>query len=155
MRVLQTALVMGMIAGGTVFSDRALAQEAPEGVDSYPKQKLKERADRRDADREAAKNQAAAAFGSTGPVVPGSSPMGIDMVVINPGSGKLGSPDFEKKRARNENPYRDTQINYSFEVSKYEITFDDWAKCLSDVGAKASGLLSTLAMMMLKSLSLG
>ena len=70
----------------------------------------------------------------TGVVVGGSSPMGIEMVVINPGTGILGSPSSEEKRARFENPLRDTQINYSFEVSKYEITFDDWEKCVSGGG---------------------
>ena len=69
-----------------------------------------------------------------GPVVAGSSPMGIEMVVINPGTGMLGSPDSEVKRARFENPLRNTSISYKFEVSKYEITFDDWAKCLKDGG---------------------
>lgn len=64
----------------------------------------------------------------------GSSPMGIDMIIINPGSGKLGSPKSETKRQRFESPQRDTLINYQFEVSKYEVTFDDWEKCLKDGG---------------------
>ena len=76
----------------------------------------------------------ASAAVAPGPVVAGSSPMGIDMVVINPGTGILGSPDSEEKRARFENPLRNTSISYKFEVSKYEITFDDWAKCLKDGG---------------------
>ena len=76
----------------------------------------------------------ASAAGAPGAVVAGSSPMGIDMVVINPGTGILGSPDSEEKRARFENPLRNTSISYKFEVSKYEITFDDWAKCLKDGG---------------------
>ena len=71
---------------------------------------------------------------SSGTDVESRSPLGIDLVVIRPGSGKLGSPEFEQKRARFENPMRDTSIDYRFEVSKYEITFDDWAKCLNDGG---------------------
>jgi formylglycine-generating enzyme required for sulfatase activity len=113
----------------------AVSQDAPEVVDSYPKQILKERAERRAAEREAAR--AAAIVNpppAVAPVTAGSSPMGIEMVVINPGAGKLGSPDFEKKRKRHEGPLRDTYISYPFEVSKYEITFDDWDKCVSSGG---------------------
>jgi len=135
MKLLNTALVLGFAGSGLLVPSIAFSQEAPEVVDSYPKQILKERAERRAAEREAA---AAAALSNTpvsvGPVQAGSSPMGIEMVVINSGAGKLGSPDFEKKRKRHEGPMRDTYINYQFEVSKYEITFDDWDKCVSDGG---------------------
>jgi len=112
-----------------------VGQDAPEVVDSYPKQILKERAERRAAEREAARQASLSnAPAAVGTVEAGSTPMGIEMIVINPGAGKLGSPDFEKKRARFENPMRDTFINYRFEVSKYEITFDDWNKCVSSGG---------------------
>lgn len=60
--------------------------------------------------------------------------MGIEMVVINSGAGMLGSPQDEDKRQRFENPMRETLINYQFEVSKYEITFDDWDNCVKDGG---------------------
>lgn len=132
MKILNTAIVLGVLGGGLTYSQAAFAQATPEVVDSYPKQLLKERADARRLAAEAARRNAVPA-----PIVqvtPGSSPMGIEMIVINPGYGKLGSPNFEKKRARFENPLRDTQINYAFEVSKFEITFDDWAKCVSDGG---------------------
>ena len=135
MRLFNTALIAGCANLALTIPSVAFAQVAPEVVDSYPKQILKERAERRAAEREAARNASLVDTpASAGPVVAGSSPMGIEMVVINPGSGKLGSPDFEKKRARYENPMRDTFINYRFEVSKYEITFDDWNNCVSSGG---------------------
>ena len=138
MKILKRALILSSIGLVFVTPSTVFAQAAPEVVDSFPKQILKERAARRKAEREAAKAAALAKPPenniSAGPITAGSSPMGIEMVVINPGSGKLGSPDSEKKRQRYENPMRDTQINYQFEVSKYEITFDDWDKCLSDGG---------------------
>lgn len=135
MKISKTAVVFGCASLVLTVPTTSFAQEAPEVVDSYPKQILKERAERREAEREAARSASLASIPApVGPVVAGSSPMGIEMVVINPGSGKLGSPDFEKKRARSENPMRDTFINYRFEVSKYEITFDQWDKCVQSGG---------------------
>lgn len=133
MKILNTALVLGFMGSALSVPSAAFSQEAPEVIDSFPKQILKERADRRAAELEAARATASIPA-PVGPVTAGSSPMGIDMVVINPGAGKLGSPDFEKKRARFENPLRDTYISYPFEVSKYEITFDDWNKCVGAGG---------------------
>lgn len=134
MRLFSSVISLSVFAVALSAAGTSLAQVAPEVVDSYPKQVLKERAEKRKAEREAAKAAAALAAGSVEPVFAGSSPMGIDMVVINPGAGKLGSPDFEKKRQRFENPQRDTLINYQFEVSKYEITFDQWDHCVKDGG---------------------
>ncbi len=135
MKFLNTVLIVGIAGAGLTVPSVAFSQTAPEVVDSYPKQILKERAERRAAEREAARAAAAVSVPAPmAPVTAGSSPMGIEMVVINPGAGKLGSPDFEKKRARFENPLRDTYIGYQFEVSKYEITFDDWNKCVSGGG---------------------
>jgi len=135
MKNLSMTLVIG--CAGLAFTQpcKTFAQEAPEVIDSYPKQILKQRAERRRAEREAARAAAEASLSqSSGTVSAGSSPSGIEMVIINSGSGKLGSPDFERKRARFENPMRDTLINYRFEVSKYEITFDQWDKCVSEGG---------------------
>ena len=131
-------LVLAASAAVLGFANPSIvsAQVAPEVVDSYPKQILKERAARRNAELEAAKAAASTNSGISGPVMTGSSPMGIDMVVIAPGAGKLGSPDFEKKRQRYETPQRDTMINYKFEVSKYEITFDQWDQCVRAGGCK-------------------
>ena len=135
MKTLNTAIALGCLGFGLTIPSAALAQITPEVVDSYPKQILKERADRRAAELEAARAASMATPPPPiGPVTAGSSPMGIEMVVINPGAGKLGSPDFEKKRARFENPLRDTYIPYQFEVSKYEITFDQWNKCVNSGG---------------------
>jgi len=135
MKTLNTALVLGCMGAALTIPSMAFSQDAPEVVDSYPKQILKERAERRRAEREAARDAANdAAPPPIAPITAGSSPMGIEMVVINPGAGKLGSPDFEKKRKRHEGPMRDTYIPYQFEVSKYEITFDDWYKCVNAGG---------------------
>jgi len=129
MRLFKAVLIAGCASITIAIPSTTFSQTSPEVVDSFPKQILKERAERRAAEREAARDASLAGTSTpAGPVVPGSTPMGIEMVVINPGAGKLGSPDFEKKRARYENPMRDTFINYRFEVSKYEITFDDWNK---------------------------
>ena len=124
----------GLILSNLTISSAVMAQVPPEVVDSYPKQRLKERSKRRAAERESAEQAAASVVNPMGPIRPGSSPMGIEMVIINPGLGKLGSPDHEKKRQRFENFMRETAINYQFEVSKYEITFEDWNKCVSDGG---------------------
>ena len=135
MRIFNMALTLGSMGLALTTSSLAFSQTAPEVIDSYPKQILKQRAAQRKAEREAAR--AAASIRTPAPVgsvAEGGSPAGIEMVVINPGAGKLGSPDFEKKRARFENPLRDTLISYRFEVSKYEITFDDWNKCTRDGG---------------------
>ena len=135
MKILNTALILGCASLALTVPSASFSQAAPEVVDSYPKQILKERAEQRKRDREAARNASLVSQPpAVGPVTAGSSPQGIEMVVINPGAGKLGSPVFEKKRARNENPYRDTYINYQFEVSKYEVTFDQWDKCVRDGG---------------------
>lgn len=135
MKIFNMALALGCAGFAYATPSIAFSQAAPEVVDSYPKQLLKERAERRKAEREAAKLASLSGTSTpAGPVVAGSSPMGIDMVVINPGAGKLGSPAYEKKRARFENPMRDTFINYRFEVSKHEITFNDWDKCVRDGG---------------------
>lgn len=139
MKFLNTTLALGCMGFALTVPSIAFSQTAPQVVDSYPKQILKERAERRAAEREAARAASIANTPVNNPapvaaVTAGSSPMGIEMVVINPGSGKLGSPDFEKRRARNEGPLRDTYIGYQFEVSKYEITFDDWNKCVNGGG---------------------
>jgi len=105
--------VLGLMGGETLLAVPACAQSTPEVVDSYPKQRLKARAAARKA---AGKN-----------VAP-------EMVLINPGQGTLGSPSSEFKRARFENPMRETAINYAFEVGKYEVTFNDWDRCVSAGG---------------------
>ncbi len=125
---------LSLLFAGFAAPPIALAQSAPQVVDSYPKQKLKERMKLREMEREAAARALATPTPKENIVRIGSTPMGIEMVVINPGSGKLGSPAFEQKRQRFENPMRETAIQYPFEVSKYEITFDDWNKCLADGG---------------------
>lgn len=145
MNLTKSLCVAGLILTGATAPLTACAQAAPEVVDTFPKQRLKERAEqarieaeqqrlaeeRRRAE-EAARAAAAAAIVTPSYTV--SSPMGMEMVLIQPGQGQIGSPASEFKRARFENPLRQTQINYAFEVGKFEITFDDWAKCVNAGG---------------------
>ena len=142
---------------GATLPLTACAQTPPEVVDSYPKQRLKERAEeaRRAeeaaraaeeaarAAEEAARIEREAALAPPPVIQPvafnlpePSSPLGMEMVVIQPGQGQLGSPPHELKRARFENPMQTTFIDYVFEVGKYEITFDDWDKCVAGGGCK-------------------
>ena len=116
MRVVKVLCIATLMGGGTFMVPQTSSAQTPEVVDSYPKQRLKERAARR---------KAAAAASAAGL---------LDMVAINPGQGRLGSPETQARRARFENPMRETSIDYAFEVSKYEITFADWDKCLADGG---------------------
>lgn len=135
MKIVGATMALGCLSLALIPPSVAFAQEAPDVVDSFPKQILKERAKRREAEREAARASAQDSTNTiVGDVSSGSTPAGIEMVIVNPGSGKLGSPDFERKRARNENPLRDTFIDYRFEVSKYEVTFDQWDQCVSEGG---------------------
>lgn len=51
------------------------------------------------------------------------------MVVIPAGQFTMGSPDDEVGRRSNEGPQRDVTIAQPFAVSKFEITFGQWAAC--------------------------
>ena len=64
-------------------------------------------------------------------------PFALDMVSISPGSFKMGSKETEDRREIYEGPRQDVDINYSFEVSKYEITFDQWDACVEGGGCGA------------------
>jgi len=148
MRLTKSFCVLSLLMTSVTLPLTACAQTAPEVVDSYPKQRLKERAEEERRAEEAARAaeearraEEAAAIASIPTVEPvalplpsASSPMGMEMVVIQPGQGQLGSPISELKRSRFENPMKTTFIDYAFEVGKYEITFNDWDKCVSDGG---------------------
>ena len=54
-----------------------------------------------------------------------------EMVVISPGSFIMGSPESEKDRDSDEIQHKVT-IAYSFAVSKYPITWDQWEACVRD-----------------------
>ncbi|MCB1984679.1 MAG: formylglycine-generating enzyme family protein, partial [Nitrosomonas sp.] len=49
-----------------------------------------------------------------------------EMVRIPPGKFLMGSPDNEEGRWNAEGPQRDVTIAYAFEMSKYEVTFDEY-----------------------------
>ncbi|MBI1393967.1 MAG: SUMF1/EgtB/PvdO family nonheme iron enzyme [Alphaproteobacteria bacterium] len=57
-----------------------------------------------------------------------------ELVVVAPGSFLLGAPDDEASREVAETPQVPTEIGYSFAIGRYEVTFDDWAKCRKDGG---------------------
>ena len=150
MRFVKTLSFLGLLISAAAMPLSACAQSRPEVVDSFPKQRLKERAEEARRAEEAARAAEEAARISresapapiTSPVIQptsfplpaASSPMGIEMVVIQSGQGQLGSPQHELKRARFENPLQTTFIDYAFEVGKYEITFNDWDKCVAGGG---------------------
>ncbi|MCP5246803.1 MAG: SUMF1/EgtB/PvdO family nonheme iron enzyme, partial [Burkholderiales bacterium] len=60
-------------------------------------------------------------------------PFEPEMVRIPPGKFLMGSPDNEAGRWSVESPQREVTIAYAFEMSKYEITFDEY-----DAFAKAT-----------------
>ena len=49
-----------------------------------------------------------------------------EMVRIPAGTFLMGSPETEEGRSYNEGPQREVTIAYAFEMSKYEITFDEY-----------------------------
>jgi len=65
-----------------------------------------------------------------------ASPSNMNMVTINPGRYRMGSPRHEDQRDRNEGPVQDVSIDYYFEVSKYEVTFAEWDACVAAGGCK-------------------
>ena len=60
-------------------------------------------------------------------------PFEPEMVAIPASSFTMGSPDNELQRNSNEGPQRQVQIA-SFEMGKYEVTFDEWDACVADGG---------------------
>ena len=53
-------------------------------------------------------------------------PFEPEMVRIPPGNFLMGSPDNEVGRDSDEGPQREVTIAYAFEISKYEVTFDEY-----------------------------
>ena len=54
-----------------------------------------------------------------------------EMVVVPTGSLTMGSPPGETGRYGDEGPQRQVRIRYRFAVAKYEVTFEEWAACVS------------------------
>ena len=52
-----------------------------------------------------------------------------DMMVVNAGSYRMGSPDRETDRCEDEGPLLNVALDYRLAVGKYEVTFDDWRAC--------------------------
>ncbi len=60
----------------------------------------------------------------------------MNMVTIPPGQFLMGSPRSELKRDANEGPQIAVTIAAPFEIGRYEVTFDDWDKCINGGGCK-------------------
>ncbi|MEL6686303.1 MAG: formylglycine-generating enzyme family protein, partial [Pseudomonadota bacterium] len=61
-------------------------------------------------------------------------PLVPEMVVIGPGQFLMGSPANQRRRDRNEGPQVPVTIDYAFEIGRYEVTFNDWEKCVRGGG---------------------
>lgn len=64
------------------------------------------------------------------------SPSNMNMAVIKPANFIMGSPKEELRRDANEGPQRQVSFNYAFEIGKYEVTFNDWNKCVIGGGCR-------------------
>ena len=53
------------------------------------------------------------------------------MVVVPAGAFRMGSPDSEAGRSRDEGPVRTVTIAKPFAVGKFEVTWDDWEACVA------------------------
>jgi formylglycine-generating enzyme required for sulfatase activity len=60
-----------------------------------------------------------------------------EMVVIPPGTFRMG--DLQGGGVDDEKPVHDVQIDYSFAVGKYEVTWAEWEACVRGGGCDASG----------------
>ena len=56
-----------------------------------------------------------------------------EMVVVPGGTFRIGSPDDEAGRGRDEGPPRDLQMR-SYAIGVFEVTFEEWAACVEDGG---------------------
>lgn len=63
-----------------------------------------------------------------------------EVVVIPAGSFMMGSPSDEAGRDKDEGPVHLVTIKKAFEVSKYEVTFDEWDHCVDDGGCEVDVL---------------
>lgn len=64
------------------------------------------------------------------------SPRAMNMVTIPPGQFLMGSPQTELERDANEGPQIAVTIAMPFEIGRFEVTFDDWNKCIKGGGCK-------------------
>ncbi|MEZ5824793.1 MAG: SUMF1/EgtB/PvdO family nonheme iron enzyme [Geminicoccaceae bacterium] len=58
-----------------------------------------------------------------------------EMVVLPGGTFRIGSPDDEKGRGRDEGPRKELEMR-SFAIGVYEVTFDEWTACVEDGGCE-------------------
>ncbi|MEO1610548.1 MAG: formylglycine-generating enzyme family protein [Pseudomonadota bacterium] len=76
------------------------------------------------------------------PYCPGSEFRDCDacpeMVVVPSGSFIMGSPAGEAGRDGDETPQRRVTIGGAFAVGRFEVTFDEWAACVTDGGCQST-----------------
>ena len=56
------------------------------------------------------------------------------LVVIPPGSFKMGSPENQQGRHDDEGPVHEVKIGYLLAVGVYPVTFEEWDACVADGG---------------------
>jgi formylglycine-generating enzyme required for sulfatase activity len=61
-----------------------------------------------------------------------------EMVIIPAASFTMGSPENESDREVNEGPQRLVTINRPLAVGKFEVTFAEWAACVTDGGCQSN-----------------
>ena len=57
-----------------------------------------------------------------------------EMAVVPAGKFMMGSPGNEKDREKDEGPVHEVTITSSLAVGKYEVTFEEWDKCVGVAG---------------------
>ena len=57
-----------------------------------------------------------------------------EMVVVPPGSFRMGSPESEEGRVSDEGPVHEVTMARPFAVGVFEVTFREWDACVSDGG---------------------
>lgn len=67
---------------------------------------------------------------------------GPEMVVVPSGRFMMGSPTSEAGRGKDEGPPRTVTIPKAFAVGKFEVTWDDWDRCVAAGGCDDAGPVS-------------
>jgi formylglycine-generating enzyme required for sulfatase activity len=60
-----------------------------------------------------------------------------EMAAVPAGTNRIGSPDTEKGRDRNEGPQQEIVIGQAFAVGRAEVSFADWLACVAEGGCNA------------------
>ncbi|MEM7728115.1 MAG: formylglycine-generating enzyme family protein [Pseudomonadota bacterium] len=140
--LLASATALGAVLFGASGSDGPAAAQSSDpyigAIDDRPAARLRRNRDARanPVNRASTVNppRTAARIAPPAPVAAARPPGGPDMVVVMPGSFTMGSPLYMPKRDRNEGPQIPVNIDYAFEIGRYEVTFAEWDACVKDGG---------------------